>query len=630
MKKCLIIFMSSFILQLNAQEIKLVKNINPTGNANISQMTKFNGKLFFSATDGTTGQELWVSDGTESGTHLFKDINPSGSSNPIELKVCNGKLYFQAAADGGTTPGLWISDGTEAGTINISNNCHSPQEFTEMNGKVYFSAINNQYGTEFWVTDGTISGTQIVKNILTVGADPGLSSEPSHFIVYNNKIYFIAKSDATYFQLYESDGTEAGTTIFSKFSTLGQPITIRLFVSNNKLFFTPLENISDIGTNLYVYDGTNVEKIAINDSDFSNPSCFFDFNNQLAFVATTNANGNELWISDGTAAGTKMVKDIYPGTESSNPTTFCLMNNKLYFSAADTLSNMELWVSDGTENGTYKVKEINTNALNTRQSSPSELKFFHGNLFFSARPNLNQPFLFRSDGTAANTKQIDTALVKSYPPSYNPQVSNLFVVDTNLFFMANYSNSKVMLYKACFSLLPAPIALPVTNLSPQTKSYSANWTSVSGADHYLLYVSKEPDFATCVAGYNGLSVSNTTQIVYYDITDTVNYYRVVAVKNTDTSIFSNSIHVIFGCSINEINCNSLKIYPNPASNQIYLSMEQENMDRMEIYDISGKLILQQAINDTYKTINVSDLKSGVYTIKIIIGNNSINQLFIKE
>ena len=71
-------------------------------------------KLYFSA-DGTLGRELWVSDGTSSGTRLLCDIYPgSGDSNPEYLTASGGKLYFAA-----TTPTLgtelfelgWVADG---------------------------------------------------------------------------------------------------------------------------------------------------------------------------------------------------------------------------------------------------------------------------------------------------------------------------------------------------------------------------------------------------------------------------------------------------------------------------------------------------------------------------------------
>ena len=123
------------------------------------------------------------------------------------------------------------------------------------------------------------------------------------------------------------------------------------------------------------------------------------------------------------------------------------------FFGSDTLSNVELWVTDGTEAGTKKVKEINTNAGNTRQSSPSGMTTFKNLLYFSARPGLSQTYLFSSDGTEANTKQLDADLIANFSPSFNQEVADLVALEDALLFVANYSNSHKMLYKFILLLL---------------------------------------------------------------------------------------------------------------------------------------------------------------------------------
>jgi ELWxxDGT repeat protein len=63
-------------------------------------LTNVNGTLFFTADDGSTGRELWRSDGTVGGTIPVADIfTGSGSSSPSDLTHVNGTLYF-AADDG--------------------------------------------------------------------------------------------------------------------------------------------------------------------------------------------------------------------------------------------------------------------------------------------------------------------------------------------------------------------------------------------------------------------------------------------------------------------------------------------------------------------------------------------------
>ena len=77
------------------------------------------------------------------------------------------------------------------------------------------------------------------------------------------------------------------------------------------------------------------------------------------FTASESTHGEELWVSNGTVAGTKMVKDIFPGETSSGVAWMQRFNDKVVFQAqADVDTGIELWISDGTEAGTYMVKDI--------------------------------------------------------------------------------------------------------------------------------------------------------------------------------------------------------------------------------------------------------------------------------
>src|SRR5262249_43915428 len=154
---------------------------------NPAYLTNVNGELFFSASDGVHGRELWKSDGTEAGTVLVKDIYPGfgyyyigedvqyypNSSNPMELTNVNGELFF-TADDGVHGRELWESDGTEAGTvlvkdINPGGASSSPSRLTNLNGTLFFGAFDSTHGPGLWKSDGTADGTVLV----SAGAGPG-------------------------------------------------------------------------------------------------------------------------------------------------------------------------------------------------------------------------------------------------------------------------------------------------------------------------------------------------------------------------------------------------------------------------------------------------------------------------
>jgi ELWxxDGT repeat protein len=95
----------------------------------------------------------------------------------------------------------------------------------------------------------------------------------------------------------------------------------------------------------------------------SYPSFLTDVNGVLFFSADDGVNGIELWMTDGTPAGTRLVADIYPGPEGSYPTDLTNVNGVLFFSADDGVHGIELWMSDGTAAGTKLFADINPGSI---------------------------------------------------------------------------------------------------------------------------------------------------------------------------------------------------------------------------------------------------------------------------
>jgi ELWxxDGT repeat protein len=98
-------------------------------------------------------------------------------------------------------------------------------------------------------------------------------------------------------------------------------------------------------------------------------------------VAHDSAHGTELWKTDGTSAGTVLVRDIAPGLESSNPSSLVAAGGAVYFAADDGVHGSELWRSDGTAAGTFLVQDINPGAPS---SLPASLTVSGNQLYFSA------------------------------------------------------------------------------------------------------------------------------------------------------------------------------------------------------------------------------------------------------
>jgi ELWxxDGT repeat protein len=421
----------------------LVKDLFANNSASPNILTSINGVLYFEGSSDS-GRGLGRSDGTEAGTAI---IYP-GLVNLRELTAVNSYFFF-AAMDGVSGWELWKSDGTTAGTMLVKDIMpglpHStPEQLTNVNGTLYFIADDGVVGKELWKSDGTEAGTVIVKDIY-----PGsTSSRPFDLTEMNGLLYFSACDDVNGCQLWKSDGTDAGTTIVTIIyvSDLYRPN--QLTNVNGTLYFSALD--IDHGEELWKSDGTAPGTVMVKDI-FTSPAFYGSFpenltnvNGTLYFTAIccqdgspTTATGRELWKSNGTAAGTVLVKDINPGSGNMNAFDPYLtnVNGTLYFVADDGVHGYELWKSRGTAASTVLVKDINPEGNPPSTIYYNNLTNVNGRLFFVMDDGTHGPELWTSDGTASGTQ-----LVKDIYPDANGAFAGidpeLTAVDNRLFFHA--------------------------------------------------------------------------------------------------------------------------------------------------------------------------------------------------
>jgi ELWxxDGT repeat protein len=148
------------------------------------------------------------------------------------------------------------------------------------------------------------------------------------------------------------------------------------------------------------------------------PEEFVTYGDHLYFTALTEEAGYELWKSDGTAAGTVLVKDIWPGVYLSYPADFVVFKGKLFFSAEDGSHGREWWMSDGTEAGTRLLKDINpgvdSSVSELREDLPSMIAVSGDYLFFVAAGSGRNYSLWRTDGTAEGTIALNDVMGAPY------------------------------------------------------------------------------------------------------------------------------------------------------------------------------------------------------------------------
>jgi ELWxxDGT repeat protein len=142
--------------------------------------------------------------------------------------------------------------------------------------------------------------------------------------------------------------------------------------------------------------------------------------NEVYFFHKDRLQNHELWKSDGTVVGTVRLS-VLPG----NQTTHYLgpmkeVNGKLFFASDSDQGGAELWVSDGTREGTRLVKDIRPGAVG---SSPSEFTNINGTLFFSADDGTAGRELWKSDGTEAGTVRVRDLNVGDSNPKHLTEVN---------------------------------------------------------------------------------------------------------------------------------------------------------------------------------------------------------------
>jgi len=132
-------------------------------------------------------------------------------------------------------------------------------------------------------------------------------------------------------------------------------------------------------------------------SSGSSPGNLVEFRGLAFFTAFSLETGAELWKSDGTEAGTLLVKDIRPGPVSSNAGNLTVVGDTLFFFANDGTHGSELWKSDGSEAGTVLVKDIQPGPFGS--SSSGRMAGAGETLFLVADDGEHGNELWKSDGT---------------------------------------------------------------------------------------------------------------------------------------------------------------------------------------------------------------------------------------
>jgi len=295
------------------------------------------------------GRELWRSDGTVSGTILVKDIYAGTyDSSPDKLTDVNGTLYF-TATDATHGRELWKTDGSASGTVMVAeyksgSYGSSFRRLFNFNGVLCFVITDN--GSVLWKYDPATEISTQLKIFATVNSDW------DNWAVLGNELFFPAEDENELqgLELWKTDGTVSGTVLVKDINSGDSNATPEdLTAVSSTLYFTAYD--SDYGRELWKTDGTTAGTIRVKDitedSYSTSFSCLTAVDNTLYFIQKQSDYVKYLWYSDGTEAGT-----IKTELEADNLRCPVVLNHILYlYGKEDTTTGSEFYsytLTDGT------------------------------------------------------------------------------------------------------------------------------------------------------------------------------------------------------------------------------------------------------------------------------------------
>lgn len=611
---------------LSAQTPQLFNNINPGGGNASPHWLRASSTdiIYFAANDGTNGFELWRTDGTLAGTYLLKDIVPgSGDSYPMGFTEMSGDIYFAAWTPAEGTE-LWKTDGTSAGTVMVKDiqpgsissiesmdwNYYTPwSPITVMNNHIYFIATNGSNGYEIWKSDGTNSGTVMLKDI-NAGSGSGMYVDgsgmgTSEIFVHNGTIYFTANNGSDGFELWKSDGTTIGTVMIEDMWTgTNGSFPLAFCAHNNIVYFrayTPA-----YGAELWSTNGTAAGTDLLLDinpgASDAYPYDLVELGSYFYFHAEDATNGRELWRSDGTASGTVLLKDIYPGSTSAQIQNLRKVGNLLFLLASSPVVGYEPWVSDGTTAGTNLLKDINPGALD---SYAALFTAVGSEFYFAAYDAGNGQELWHTDGTTAGT----TLAADIYPGTIGSGPDNFTELNGMLLFRADDGTNGAELW---YLSVCGAGNLDIGN--DTTICIDEDITLEAGAG-YTSYL-----WSNATTGQNLFIDGNTAGLGSHD------YW--VTVTDVNGCEYSDTVEVyISPCNsvAEELTGVWVDVYPNPVSGDYCnISIKSDVYDKkyvIEVFNPLGQIIYTEAVTlssgVTLKQINNSGWSAGMYSVRII-------------
>jgi ELWxxDGT repeat protein len=558
---------------INADETFFLDTVNKMddhGFAGTEAGAIYKGKFYFQGDNGTSGDELFVSDGTPGGSVLLKDIYDGGDSDPEQFTIYNDELYFIAAVATGMQ--LWKTDGTEAGTVMVAE--PNPGADGDMDnlavydGKLYFAATDGVNGVELWSYDGTTAA--MLKDLDGTAAD----SDPEGFIEVDGLLLFVA-SDGTNDVLWVTNGTPEYTmTAAEALNSTFQPVKVS--ASERAVVGTILYYSADDANGFDDIYSVDVNKIWSEDVTFT----VTDEDGPLA-GATVAFDGTTATTDD---AGMVTFPYVRMGTDLAYTVT-----RELYEEATGTLTVADEAVQEEVTLVALPMYSVTFNV--TDGTNPIE----GAEIAFNTTTGT-------TDATGAATfAEVLAAADMAYTitkAGYEEVTGTVSVVDADVTVNATMT---LIVHSVTFNVTDGTNALEgaTVNFNGQDKVTESSGTVI---------------FSDVVPG-TGLPYTVSLDYRFADATGTVD---VDGDETVDV--------VLQPSSVNNALQNGITVYPNPTRGMVRIDGLNSNAV-YEIYNISQQKIAEGTTEDASIQL---DRTPGLYILKITSGDRTTMHKVIVE
>lgn len=500
----------------------------------------------------------------------------------------------------------------------------APGYFTVYQNELYFEALGGQsagddqlLGRELWKTDGSEPGTVLVQDIT-----PGItSSYLRNFLAATGYLFFEGDE-----RPFRTDGTEAGTIMLADVRAAFGGFT----EFQSKVYFWAE---GDLGREVYVTDGSAVGTSLLKDihSDVIVPTSDLEVSgNLLFFAADDGISGRELWLTNGTEEGTVLVHDILPGADgdipiSSNPANLTDVNGTLFFSINTGSANVdryELWKSDGTSNGTQLVRQF----ASTVTGHLNDFVSYQGNLYFLADNGTTGTGLWVSDGTEAGTH-----LVKDLSSSTTNSVFIHNSVELNgvLYLLIEEPDFGTELWRTDGTETGTYI---VSDINPGiSDGVTANDLVILNNEIY--FVGNDPAYGDEIWKTDGSEMATVRMSDINAGSASGAGSHLVAFNGQLVFTGNNGVNgwelwildPVITSTVTSLNESLFTIYPNPCTGTINIKAPSEGT--VNVYSVNGTFVssvdLEQSIG------SIKDLDTGIYFVEFIKDDiKSIRKLIV--